>query len=197
MVDERVSLPDTVSGPAPKSEKPKPSALRGTVEWVVILVGALLVALVVKTFLLQAFYIPSASMEPTLNIKDRVLVNKLSYDFHDVRRGDIVVFRSPPGEGDPEIKDLIKRVIGLPDETVESHDGRVFINGDPLKEPYLPEGVSTSSFPPQKIPPGHLWMMGDNRSNSKDSRVFGPINDDLVVGRAFILVWPLGSIRLL
>jgi len=197
MVDERVSLPDTVSGPAPKSEKPKPSALRGTVEWVVILVGALLVALVVKTFLLQAFYIPSASMEPTLNIKDRVLVNKLSYDFHDVRRGDIVVFRSPPGEGDPEIKDLIKRVIGLPDETVEGHDGRVFINGDPLKEPYLPEGVSTSSFPPQKIPPGHLWMMGDNRSNSKDSRVFGPINDNLVVGRAFILVWPLGSIRLL
>ncbi|MBA3267583.1 MAG: signal peptidase I [Acidimicrobiia bacterium] len=197
MVDERVSLPDTVSGPAPKSEKPKPSALRGTVEWVVILVGALLVALVVKTFLLQAFYIPSASMEPTLNIKDRVLVNKLSYDFHDVRRGDIVVFRSPPGEGDPEIKDLIKRVIGLPDETVEGHDGRVFINGDPLKEPYLPEGVSTSSFPPQKIPSGHLWMMGDNRSNSKDSRVFGPINDDLVVGRAFILVWPLGSIRLL
>lgn len=197
MVDERVSLPDTVSGPAPKSEKPKPSALRGTVEWVVILVGALLVALVVKTFLFQAFYIPSASMEPTLNIKDRVLVNKLSYDFHDVHRGDIVVFRSPPGEGDPEIKDLIKRVIGLPDETVEGHDGRVFINGDPLKEPYLPEGVSTSSFPPQKIPPGHLWMMGDNRSNSKDSRVFGPINDNLVVGRAFILVWPLGSIRLL
>jgi len=197
MVDERVSLPDTVSGPAPKSEKPKASALRGTVEWVVILVGALLVALVVKTFLFQAFYIPSASMEPTLNIKDRVLVNKLSYDFHDVHRGDIVVFRSPPGEGDPEIKDLIKRVIGLPDETVESHDGRVFINGDPLKEPYLPEGVSTSSFPPQKIPPGHLWMMGDNRSNSKDSRVFGPINDNLVVGRAFILVWPLGSIRLL
>ena len=196
MVDERVSLPDTALGPPPESKK-KQSSIRGAVEWVVILVGALLVALLVKTFLLQAFYIPSASMEPTLKIGDRVLVNKLSYDFHDVNRGDVVVFRSPPGEGNPDIKDLIKRVIALPNETVEGHDGRVFINGDALREPYLPEGMTTSAFPAQKIPPGHVWVMGDNRSNSKDSRVFGPINDDLVVGRAFIRVWPVTSIGLI
>jgi signal peptidase I len=194
MVDERVSLPEARPAPPPKA---KPSTLRGAVEWVVILVGALLVALVVKTFLLQAFYIPSASMEPTLKKDDRVLVNKLSYDFHDVRRGDVVVFRSPPGEDNPEIKDLIKRVIGLPGETVEGRDGRVYINGNPLKEPYLPAGTTTSSFGPEKIPPGHLWVMGDNRSNSKDSRFFHTIAEDLVVGRAFIKVWPLGSISLL
>ncbi|MDQ6799099.1 MAG: signal peptidase I [Actinomycetota bacterium] len=194
MVDERVSLPDTLPPPPPKA---KPSAFRGAVEWIVILVGALIVALVVKTFLLQAFYIPSASMEPTLKVGDRVLVNKLSYDFHDVRRGDIVVFNSPPGEDNPDIKDLIKRVIGLPNETVEGHDGRVFINGAPLKEPYLPAGTTTSSFPPEKIPPGNLWVMGDNRSNSKDSRFFHTISEKLVVGRAFIRVWPLSSIGLL
>jgi len=194
MVDERVSLPDTLPPPPPKA---KASAFRGAVEWIVILVGALIVALVVKTFLLQAFYIPSASMEPTLKVGDRVLVNKLSYDFHDVRRGDIVVFGSPPGEDNPEIKDLIKRVIGLPDETVEGHDGRVFINGNPVKEPYLPAGTTTSSFPPEKIPPGHLWVMGDNRSNSKDSRFFKTISEKLVVGRAFVRVWPLSSVGLL
>jgi len=194
MVDERVSLPDTLPPPPPNA---KASAFRGAVEWIVILVGALIVALVVKTFLLQAFYIPSASMEPTLKVGDRVLVNKLSYDFHDVRRGDIVVFGSPPGEDNPEIKDLIKRVIGLPDETVEGHDGRVFINGNPVKEPYLPAGTTTSSFPPEKIPPGHLWVMGDNRSNSKDSRFFKTISEKLVVGRAFVKVWPLSSVGLL
>ena len=195
MVDERVSLPDPAL--RPPEPKKKQSSIRGAVEWVVILVGALLVALLVKTFLLQAFYIPSASMEPTLRVKDRVLVNKLSYDFHDIRRGDIVVFRTPPGESSSEIKDLIKRVIALPNETVEGHDGRVFINGEALREPYLAEGVTTSAFPPQKIPPGHAWMMGDNRPNSKDSRVFGPIEDDLVVGRAFIRVWPVTSIGLI
>ncbi len=171
--------------------------MRGAVEWIVILVGALIVALVVKTFLLQAFYIPSASMEPTLKVGDRVLVNKLSYDFHDVHRGDIVVFSSPPGEDNPDIKDLIKRVIGLPNETVEGRDGRVFINGNPVREPYLPAGTVTSAFSPEKIAPGHLWVMGDNRSNSKDSRFFHTISEDLVVGRAFIRVWPVTSIGLL
>jgi signal peptidase I len=193
MVDERVSIPD-LPAPAPKA---KTSGLRGAVEWVVILIGALVVALVVKTFLLQAFYIPSASMEPTLKIGDRVLVNKLSYDFHDVNRGDIVVFSSPPGEDNPEVKDLIKRVIGLPGETVEGHDGRVYINGNPLKEPYLPAGTTTSAFAPEKIPPNHLWVMGDNRSNSKDSRFFHTISENLVVGRAFIRVWPITTIGLL
>jgi signal peptidase I len=194
MVDERVGLPEAAAEP---SEKPKPSALRGAVEWVVILVGALLVAFVVKTFLLQAFYIPSASMEPTLKINDRVLVNKLSYDLHDVHRGDIVVFRSPPGEDSATVKDLIKRVVALPGETVEARDGHILVNGNLLREPYLHSGVITSTFEPRKVPPHQIWVMGDNRGNSKDSRFFGPINQDLLVGRAFVRVWPLGSFHLL
>ncbi|HEX8770388.1 MAG TPA: signal peptidase I [Acidimicrobiales bacterium] len=179
---------------APPTEppaKPKPSGKRVAVEWIVILLGAVLVAFLVKTFLLQAFFIPSESMDPTLKVKDRVLVNKLSYDFHDVHRGDIIVFKSPPGETNSEIKDLIKRVVALPGETVEGHDGHVFINGKPIDDSYLAKGVTTSSFAPQKIPAGDVWVMGDNRGNSKDSRFFGPISEDLIVGRAFIRVWPL------
>src|SRR5437870_6512732 len=124
--------PTATNPPAPGRHG---SALRSAVEWVAIVVAALVAALVIKAFVIQAFYIPSASMEPTLKIGDRVLVNKLSYDFHDVNRGDIVVFNSPPGEDNPAVKDLIKRVIGLPGETVEGRDGRVYINGSPLKEP--------------------------------------------------------------
>ncbi|MFN2607884.1 MAG: signal peptidase I [Acidimicrobiales bacterium] len=195
MVDERVTLPETPPGAPPETSKP--SALRGAVEWVAILVGALLVAFVVKTFLLQAFYIPSASMEPTLKIQDRVLVNKLSYDLHDVHRGDIVVFRSPPGENNASIKDLIKRVIGLPGESVEARDGHILVNGRVLREPYLPDGVTTGAFDARTVPPGQLWVMGDNRGNSKDSRFFGPISQHLLVGRAFVKVWPFGSFGLL
>jgi len=182
---------------APPDEEQEPSAFRGLVEWAVILVGALLVAFVVKTFLLQAFYIPSGSMETTLMINDRVLVNKLSYDLHDVHRGDIVVFRSPPGEDQPEVKDLIKRVIGLPGETVESRDGRILINGRTLEEPYIREGIITGPMEPSTVPTGRIWVMGDNRPNSKDSRFFGAIDQDLIVGRAFVRVWPISSISLL
>ncbi len=123
--------------------------MRAVVEWIVILVAALTVALVVKTFLIQAFYIPSGSMEPTLKPGDRVLVNKLSYDLHGVHRGDIVVFKSPPGEAasDPSVKDLIKRVIGLPGDRIQAINGQVYIDGKLLKEPYLPAGTITTSLP--------------------------------------------------
>jgi signal peptidase I len=162
---------------------------------VAVIVGALVVALVVKTFLFQAFYIPSGSMEPTLRKGDRVLVNKLSYDLHDVHRGDIVVFKLPPDKVGPDgIKDLIKRVIGLPNEVIESRDGQVYIDGKLLKEPYLPKGVTTDNPPIQKqtVPKGHIFVMGDNRDNSADSRFAnrGPIPIDTIVGRAFLEVWP-------
>jgi signal peptidase I len=176
--------------------KPKPSALRNAVEWVVIAGGALLVAFVIKTFLLQAFYIPSLSMAPTLKINDRVLVNKLSYDLHPIHRGDVVVFLSPPNEG-ANTKDLIKRVIGLPGETVESRDGHILINGQVLKEPYLGADVVTGPLEKITIPPGHYWVMGDNRPNSRDSRFFGPIPKSLIVGRAFVRIWPVTALNLL
>jgi len=147
----------------------------------------------------QAFFIPSGSMEPTLKVNDRVLVNKLSYKLHPIHRGDIVVFKRPPSEAsDPTIKDLIKRVIGLPGETIEERAGYVYINGVQLKEPYLPpdaQGVTTS-LPPLKIPANQYFVMGDNRTNSKDSRFIGTIPRSLIVGRAFIRVWPLSKIRL-
>jgi signal peptidase I len=183
-----------VSPDEPGDEPKKPSGLRNTLEWVLIIGGALLVAFVVKTFLVQAFYIPSGSMLPTLEENDRVLVNKLSYDLHDVSRGDIVVFETPsPAEG--QIRDLIKRVVGLPGETVEVRDGHVLIDGRTLQEPYLASGVTTGPLEPQKVPPDHYFVMGDNRANSRDSRFFGPINESLIVGRAFVRVWPLGRLR--
>jgi len=178
--------------------------VRSMVEWVAVVVGALVVALVVKTFLFQAFYIPSASMEPTLHEGDRVLVNKLSYDLHDVRRGDVVVFELPRDKvGADGIKDLIKRVVGLPGDTIETRDGVVYINDRELSEPYLAEGTRTGdsgngnnpSITRQVVPDGTVFVMGDNRANSHDSRYAdrGPIPIDSIVGRAFVLVWPPGD----
>ena len=169
--------------------------MRSAVEWVAVIVGALVVALVVKTFLFQAFYIPSGSMEPTLRKGDRVLVNKLSYDLHDIHRGDIVVFELPKDKVGPDgIKDLIKRVVGLPGEVIESRVGQVYIDGKLLKEPYLPAGVTTNNPPIEKqtVPEGHIFVLGDNRDNSADSRFSnrGPIPIKDVVGRAFLEVWP-------
>ena len=173
------------------------SGTAAVIEWVLIVSAALAVALFIKAFVLQAFYIPSGSMERTLMISDRVLVNKLSYRMHDVHRGDIVVFERPPGEDDPRVHDLIKRVIALPGETVESRDGHIFINGRALNEPYIPPTIETTGVEPTRIPADHYWVMGDNRTNSKDSRSFGPIDDDLIVGRAFVRLWPLSHIQLL
>ena len=170
---------------------------RNALEWIAIVAGALIVALVVKTFLIQAFFIPSLSMYDTLDKGDRVLVNKLSYRLHEIHRGDIIVFERPEGVPDNGIKDLIKRVIGLPGETIESRDGRVYVDGKPLDEHYLAEGVTTVNLDRQTIPEDHVFVMGDNRGNSEDSRVFGPISDDLVVGRAFVLVWPITQVHLL
>jgi signal peptidase I len=174
-----------------------------TVEWVVIIAAALIVAFLVKTFLIQAFYIPSASMEPQLNEGDRIFVNKLSYRLHDVHRGDIVVFERPAcAPPDPKIKDLVKRVVGLPGDTVEGKQGGVYVNGHRLAEDYLPDDQTTMDFSPVHVPAGRLWMMGDNRENSTDSRFLcgnAPtfIDQDTVVGRAFVKVFPLNDLELL
>lgn len=180
--------------------RPAPTALRSVLEWAVVVVGALLVAFVVKTFLFQAFYIPSESMEPTLDVGDRVLVNKLSYDAHDVNRGDLVVFERPAVDapfGPVESEDLIKRVVGLPGDTIEARDGVVYIGGRRLEEPYLTEATATDNLPAQEVPAGHVFVMGDNRDNSEDSRIFGAIDESLIIGRAFVRVWPLDDLSLL
>jgi signal peptidase I len=175
----------------PRVPAKKPSSIRSLVEWVAVIAGALGVALVIRIVFLAAFYIPSESMVPTLEKGDRVLVNKLSYKLHDIHRGDVVVFSRPPGEADTGIKDLIKRVIGLPGETLEVRDCRVLINGQPLEEPYVKSWSRTCTSEPRTIGPKQIFVMGDNRDDSQDSRFFGPIDESLVVGRAFIIVWPL------
>jgi len=182
--------------------------IRGILEWIVVAVGALAVALLIKAFLLQAFFIPSGSMLETLHVNDRVLVNKLSYRLHDVNRGDVVVFVKPPlASGD--INDLIKRVVALPGETLTLVDGLVYIDGAKLDEPYtlgklsVPErdvipGCDNTPAPDRcTVPAGFVFVMGDNRTGSSDSRTFGPIEESSIVGRAFLKVWPVNDISFL
>jgi len=180
---------------------PKRSVAKTALEWTILIASALIIALVVKAFLFQAFYIPSDSMVPTLKTHDRVIVNKLSYHLHTVHRGDIVVFTTPKGPDgkpiDPTIKDLVKRVIGLPGETVSEENNRVYVDGKPLAEKYLPAGTisNCASFIPQCFPTGplpadHYWVMGDNRTESRDSRSFGAIKKSEIVGRVFVRIWP-------
>jgi signal peptidase I len=192
-----VSLPPSgeplTSVPVPV-EGPPPTALRrhrrAAIEWAVILAVAVIAALTLRTFIIQPYFIPSGSMETTLDIGDKVLVNKLSYHLHAVHRGDVIVFKKPANDYSPGVKDLIKRVIGLPGETISGQGGSIYINGVVLKQSWLPKGTTTAPFPPTDIPAGHFFVMGDNRGNSSDSRVFGPIAKSLIVGRAFLLVWP-------
>jgi signal peptidase I len=167
-------------------------AVKSMLEWTVVAVIALLVTMILRTFVLAAFFIPSESMYPTLHVNDRVLVNKLSYKMHPLHRGDVVVFKRPPGEPDITIKDLIKRVIGVPGDTVEFHDGKVFVNQLELIEPYLSRPDSTIPHGATSIvvPQGQVLVMGDNRQNSFDGRFFGTFDQNLIVGRAFVLVWP-------
>ena len=183
----------------PAPEKKKSSPVRSIVEWGVILAVALLGALLIRTVLFQAFYIPSASMEPTLQLHDRILVNKLSYDLHPVHRGDIVVFKRSALKGiSGPVNDLVKRVVGLPGETIQSTlDGHILINGKVLNEPYLPRGTPSYNLTQITIPAHHYFVMGDNRTDSADSRVFGPIDKSLIVGRAFVLIWPLNRLGFL
>ena len=180
--------------PAPESSKKSgPAAFRIAAEWIGLVVLALVIALLIKTFLFQAFFIPSESMVPTLQVHDRVLVNKLSYKLHPVHRGDIVVFKAPEGS-DPGIDDLVKRVIGLPGETVQAKNGHVYVDNEELPETYLPKGTITTPFSKVTLLPDHYWVMGDNRGNSKDSRVFGPITKGNIVGRVFFRIWPFSRL---
>jgi signal peptidase I len=200
--DPRYDWPPTPDAPVARRRKHSraKAGWLAAAEWGILIVSAVAIALLIKTFLFQAFYIPSASMEPTLKIHDRVLVNKLSYKLHDVHRGDIVVFKRPPGE-DRSIKDLVKRVIGLPHETISGRDGFVYIDGTRLREPYLPKGTRTDfeGLTRFKIPPDSYWVMGDNRTNSRDSRFFKGhvIHDKDIVGRVFLRIWPLNRLDIL
>lgn len=192
-----------------KKDKKKLPAI---VELPLLAAVALLVAVLVKTFLIQAYWIPSGSMLPTLEVFDRVMVNKLSYVASEPQPGDIVVFSSPFGNGTEDEgilaalgrtlaesvgihtaavgDDLIKRVVAVGGDTVEIQGGRLLINGKAVEEPYLP-AVTMADSPAQAVEDGYAFVMGDNRDHSRDSRSFGTIPVDTVIGRAFVRIWPI------
>jgi signal peptidase I len=207
-------IPPDAAEPEAPPEKKKRGRLRFLRELPVLILIAFVLALLIKTFLVQAFYIPSESMDPTLKVGDRVLVEKVLKHPH---RGWIVVFRNPHPEPQPDRsivggfihwlsegfgistppdEDFIKRVIGLPGDTLEIKHGVVFVNDQRLNEPYLNKIKDTRDYPPTKVPEDHVFVMGDNRTNSNDSRFgLGPIPIDDIVGRAFVIIWPPSRIR--
>ncbi len=199
-------FPGVVTVPDAPPANPRPT--RWVKEAIIVVVVAVLVAVLLRTFVVQTFFIPSGSMEPTLQVGDRILVNKLSYHLHSVGRGDIVVFSRPPTEncGGPEVNDLVKRVIGLPGDVVSLARGYVYIDGKRLNESWLPtsqQGITVAGPPGNssnlahayRIPANNYFVMGDNRTDSCDSRYWGPINRSLIVGKVDVRVWPLTSLR--
>jgi signal peptidase I len=166
-------------------------------DWVPTLVIALIIALVVRSYVMAAFYIPSSSMEPTLLEHDRLIANKFSYVFHidTPKYGDIVIFRFPK-DAPKNQRDFIKRVIGLPGDIVEIKDGKVFVNGKALEEKYVKEAPQYD-WGPETVPSGDYFVMGDNRNNSYDSHVWGFLPADHVVGKALFIFWPPQRIRII
>ncbi len=165
-------------------------------EYAEALIIAVLLALVIRTFVVQAFKIPSGSMLPTLQIGDHILVNKFIYYFSPIQREDVIVFKFPQDES----RDFIKRVIGLPGETLEIRGKQILINGKPIDDPHavygdwpIPRLGEREHFGPVVIPPGHLFMMGDNRDHSMDSRVWGFLDERKVKGKAFIIYFSVKS----
>jgi signal peptidase I len=218
------TVPPETDGPTPAEgpaapEEPSEGVASFLRELPVLLVLALVLAIVIKTFLVQAFFIPSESMVPTLHVGDRVLVNRLAYRFGDIERGDVVVFSDPhpaPGEdrglvggflhwlgegvglARPADEDFIKRVIGLPGEVLEIREGVTYIDGTAIDEPYLTGPKDLRNYGPRTVPDGMLFVMGDNRTNSADSRFAPPaglgyVPEDKVIGQAFVIVWPPGD----
>lgn len=205
-----------------RPKQPKPQSGAGAFKEVVITVAAaLILAWGMQAFLVKPYRIPSGSMENTLRCSDRVLVDRVSYRFSDPDRGDIIVFQPPAyvdgkgrvdidalyeadedqleagtiphGEQTPAETNFIKRIVGMPGETVEIRDGTTFINGEELKEPYLHPNKPERDQGPFIVPDGTYFMMGDNRNNSHDSRWWGPLPEDYVIGKAFMIYWPMGN----
>ena len=197
-------IDDAATGEAVRtdlSEKQR-SQMRAVWEWIFVVVVAISAALLIRVFLFQQYYIDGPSMQTTLMPEDRVLVNKMSYKLHDIHRGDVIVFDRVTNEVQHD--DLIKRVLGLPGETLEIRSCIVYIDGVQVNEPYLnPEQTSQvepsarcgshTDMAPVVVPEEMVFVMGDNRVQSFDSRDFGPIDTDKVRGRAFVVIWPASA----
>ncbi len=161
---------------------------------VILLVSFALVFGFVRPVIASPYRIPTESMVPTIEVQDRVLVNKLAYDLHGLERGDIVFFENQEGGSTP----LVKRAVGLPGDTLRIRNGTLFVNGEPREEPYVvnrpcvPGMPKTCSFGPATVPEGQVFVMGDNRANSYDSRFFGPVPEEDLIGEALVRFWPPG-----
>jgi signal peptidase I len=198
-----------VRNPVDRFTQGLPHGLRVAIDWIVTLVGAILIVLALKAWVVNPYRIPSSSMEPELHCaqpadgcqagtSDRVLANRVIFHFRDPKRGEVVVFKTPPeaqrrcGAGGT----FVKRIIGLPGETVSERDGVIYINGKKLNETWVrPERRSTGSGG-WVVPAGHYFMAGDNRRNSCDSRVWGPVARENLIGPVFAIYWPLTRISL-
>ncbi|NLA36805.1 MAG: signal peptidase I [Actinobacteria bacterium] len=195
-VARTIDLEDLRSGG--EDDRSASSSLRRQIrEWAVVVVLAAAAALAVQTWVVQLYQIPSESMYPTLKPRDRVVVNKLAYRVGSVERGDLIVFRRPESERDApdQPEQMIKRVIGVAGDVVEAREGVVYVDGTPLNETgadgYLSSSVITANLAhPVTVKPGHVFVMGDNRESSRDSRFFGPIKEDEIIGRAVFIGWP-------
>jgi len=192
VTDSSEQVPDAAqpaATPAPKREWKRQLA-----EWAVVLAAAVLVAAGLRAFVVQSFYVPSGSMLPTLQLGDRIVTLKLGYTIH---RGVIIVFRRTPADTDTADADLVKRVIGLPGETISSRGATVLIDGKPIQEPWLPSltgqcAEASEAIPTTNIPPGHYFVMGDCRGNSLDSRSWGTVPASYVIGKVEVIVWRFG-----
>lgn len=165
----------------------------GWLDFLEAVVIALALAMVIRAFLFEPFVIPSRSMEQILEPGDRIIVSKLSYRVAEPERGDVIVFRYPP---EPRLV-YIKRVIGLPGETLEFRDGVLYVNNRPVGEPYLDGQVYTHDYGPVSVPAGSFFVMGDNRNLSEDSRVWGTVPEENILGKAVVLFWPPDRISLI
>jgi signal peptidase I len=214
--DDDVVAADPEAEGAAERDADEPSSRRSWREIPILLLIALAIAILIKSFLVQAFSIPSISMSPTLERGDRILVCRICTELGDVHRGDIIVFSNPHpgpatdrglvgsilhwlGEGigvaQPENKDYVKRVIGLPGDVIELHDGTLYRNDEVVAEPYLDPEPDTHAFGPVTVPDGMLFVLGDNRAHSGDSRFppptgLGWVPQDTVIGKAFVIVYP-------
>ena len=212
--NENFQTTETTHEQSPGRRRSSKKSGSGWMEFPLILIVAFaLVFLVVRPYVAEAFYIPSESMVPTLEVGDRVLVNKFIYRFTEPERQDVVVFKTPEGINNSvdgnliartagwfqgrrdERQDLIKRVVALPGDTIAVRDGNLFVNGERQNEPYLNEELPDGSFFQQAtVPQGKVFVMGDNRTNSRDSRFIGPIPKENIEGEAFLRFWPPGRL---
>jgi len=185
------------SDPTPPKKPSKPRR-RALIEWTAIIVIAVLVSFLLRTFAFQTFFIPSGSMEPTLQIGDRIIVNKLAVTWGTIHVGDIVVFKAPPAEncGEP-VTDLVKRVIGVPGDSLKSKGNTIYVNNRPLDETWTHTEPLGGAITPITLKANQYFMMGDNHSNSCDSRMWGTVPRSDIVGKAFVRIWPLSRIGFL